>query len=816
MMHTHGTYDLSLVLLSYIIAVMASYTTLDLAGRISSASSRHRTWWIGFSSAIMGMGIWSMHFVGMLALRLPMSVRYDNRLVFISVFAAIAGCFVALFLSSKPTIGYRRLLLAGCCLAAGICAMHYIGMDAMMIPIDYSPAIVALSVAIALIASVAALWLGFVYHRQQKRYAVFKKLGSGLIMGAAVAGMHYTGMSAAAFRTHHMDMHATDMFASQRLLAYGVVSGTFLTLGLSLVGIVIAKRFAAKQSRIEESQNWYKAIYDSMSDGIITLSLDRKVTGLNPSAERIVGTAQSALIGMSLEELLRVANAMRTEELARILELADRGERQQYEAVVRNVKGQQLDLRVSIASVLSGDDTVGMYMKLRDITEEKNKEAHIRKMAYEDDLTGLPNRRKWQEDLSEAVAQFGLHRGCFAVMVLDIDRFKLINDSLGHQYGDQFLKDVSERIQLAIEDSGAQLARLGGDEFAILVMNTCSRDSLSALAEEIVHQIQRPYPLHHQDYYVTASIGIAICPEHGEAPDQLLRHADLAMYEIKRQGKNGYRFYQADLDDKLAEKLELERDFRQALPQGELELYYQPQVRSSDGRMIGVEALVRWNHPRKGMISPGIFIPLAEEIALIGALGDWVLRAACRQMREWHLNGGPLVPISVNLSSQQFYQQDLDEHISRILQESGLAPQYLDLEITESMMMDVEMSTQILNRLSALGVRISLDDFGTGYSSLSYLKHFPIHKLKIDRSFIRDITVSESDRAIVATIISMAEHLKLDIIAEGIETKEQLDILRAESCREIQGYYFSKPIPAGEIERTFFAPLRDDSVEARS
>lgn len=813
MTHTHGTYDLLLVFLSYSIAVLASYTTLNLAGRIGSARPRYRAWWIAFSAAIMGLGIWSMHFVGMLALQLPVAVSYDYSLVIVSVVASIAGCFASLYLASKPRIGYRRLLAAGCCLAAGICAMHYIGMDAMRTPIRYAPGLVALSIAIALLASVAALWLGFVYHRQQSRFAVVKKLASGLVMGAAVAGMHYTGMWAAVFPMHHITtLVETDMFMNQRLLAYGIVAGTLLTLGLSLIGIVIAKRFAVHQSRIEASENWYKVIYENMTDGIITFGLDRKVTGLNPSAERIVGTRQSDLLGMTLEELLAAASSERTAALDAILKRSLAGQHQQYESELINVRGQRLYLRVTIATVRLGDEPVGIYMKLQDITEEKAKEEHIRKMAYEDDLTGLPNRRQWQESLATAAARLGTEGGCFAVMVIDIDRFKLINDSLGHQYGDLFLKDVADRIRLALEGTGTVIARLGGDEFAILVQNECSREALSTMAEEIVHQIQRPYPLHHQDYYVTASVGIAVSPEHGERPDQLLRHADLAMYEIKRQGKNGYRFYQSELNDKLSERLELERDFRQALPRGELELYYQPQVRSSDGMMIGVEALVRWNHARRGMISPAVFIPLAEELALIGELGDWVLREACRQMREWHLNGGPLVPVSVNLSSQQFYQPNLDEHIAGILRETELAPQYLDLEITESMMMDVEVSTEILNRLSALGVRISLDDFGTGYSSLSYLKHFPIHKLKIDRSFIRDITESESDRAIVATIISMAEHLKLDIIAEGIETKEQLDILRAQSCREIQGYYFSKPIPAVEIERSFFEPLRGGSL----
>ena len=285
---------------------------------------------------------------------------------------------------------------------------------------------------------------------------------------------------------------------------------------------------------------------------------------------------------------------------------------------------------------------------------------------------------------------------------------------------------------------------------------------------------------------------------------------------MKKKGKNGYQYYSAELNDKLVNKIELEGDLRKAVEQGELELYYQPQIRAEDEQMIGIEALVRWNHPTKGVLSPGIFIPIAEETGIIYELGTWVLREACRQMRKWHLAGGPLIPVSVNLSSQQFHQPYLADYVKDILRETGLEPHFLELEITESMMMDASVSTPILNQLNEFGVRISLDDFGTGYSSLSYLKMFPIHKVKIDRSFIRDITENDNDKAIVSTIISMAQHLNMEVIAEGIETKAQLDILTEKDCEKIQGYYFSRPLSAIDVEEGFFIPSRQEKTAFHS
>ncbi|GED34755.1 EAL domain-containing protein [Brevibacillus centrosporus] len=468
-------------------------------------------------------------------------------------------------------------------------------------------------------------------------------------------------------------------------------------------------------------------------------------------------------------------------------------------------------LREAVTKLLSFEQQIVLEAyENQNRLEEQQAKAIIEYQALHDELTGLPNRRMFHQALSQAIERYREEPTPFAVFVMDIDRFKLINDSLGHTYGDRFLQEVSNRIRECAEGYPVTIARLGGDEFTLILEN-CEEPSLAAeLAGKLVKAIEVPYRLQNNDYYVSASIGIAIYPTHCASEEDLLKNADTAMYEVKKNGKNGHQFFSPVLDEQLLLRIELESDLRKAVQRQELELYYQPQFQTGSYSMIGIEALVRWRHPTKGLLSPGVFISIAEETGLIYEIGTWTLHEACRQMKEWHLAGGPLIPVSVNLSSRQFHQSNLVAYIREILQETGLEPQYLELEITESMMMDAAVSAEILRELDEFGVKISLDDFGTGYSSLSYLKQFPIHKLKIDRSFISDITRNASDQAIVATIISMAKHLNMEVIAEGIETKGQLDFLTENSCQEIQGYYFSRPLPAQEVEAAFFTPYRLD------
>ncbi|WP_328803983.1 EAL domain-containing protein [Paenibacillus glycinis] len=805
MHHVHGSYDMLLVLFSYVVAVVASYTVLDLVGRISTAKGIHRWGWLWFGAVAMGLGVWSMHFVGMLAFSLSVSVAYNLLTVILSVVVVIAASFVALYVVGRGRLSVAQLLSGGLLLAAGISAMHYIGMSAMQIGIAYDPVLFACSILIAIVASVAALWLAFYLRQGNAHGGLWKKLGSSLIMGAAVVGMHYTGMRAARFHMAEAMDGANGMMLDQKFLAYIIAGGTLLTLGLSIFGIYISNRFSRKDSEIRQSEKWYRSLFENNQDAIISIDSQYRIIGFNPAAIRLTGLSGDAFRNRTIEGILPFVAAEERERTRDMFLKSLGGEMQNYETAIVHREGRRIDVSVVNVPVEQDGQVVGSYIIAKDVTEEKGSKEKIQYLAFHDELTGMPNRRMFNQALAELIRS---DAGRFSVMVMDMDRFKLINDSLGHTYGDLFLQEVSQRILRCMSDYRVTLARMGGDEFTLLCDSCYGKEEVARLAERIIEAVAVPYRLKENDFYVTASIGIAVYPQDGEDAVQLLKNADTAMYEVKKNGKNGYQFYTGELNAQLQEKIELEVELRQALMRDQLFLDYQPQIRAGDGQMIGVEALVRWRHPSRGTVSPGVFIPIAEETGMIYELGTWVLREACRQMKTWHDAGGPLITVSVNLSSQQFHQPNLTTYIKGILEDTGLEPQYLELEITESMMMDAAVSTGILNELTEYGIRISLDDFGTGYSSLSYLKLLPIHKLKIDRSFIRDIVVNKNDKAIVATIISMAQHLNMDVIAEGIETKEQLDILTDNDCEKIQGYYYSRPLPAVEVEQEFFAPMR--------
>lgn len=804
MHHLHGTYDMVLVAFSYVVAVVASYTVLDLVGRISTSKGGSRWSWLLFGAIAMGLGVWSMHFVGMLAFSLNISVSYNLVNVILSVVVVIAASFLALYVVGRSQLSWRLLLTGGLLLATGISAMHYIGMSAMEINISYKPVYFALSILIALLASIAALWLAFYFRKETEPSRMWKKLGSGLIMGAAVVGMHYTGMYAAQFEMLDT-IDQTGMFLDQKLLAYTIAGGTLFTLGLSLFGIYISNRLSRKDNEIQEHEKWYKSLFENNQDGIISINMDYRIIGFNSAVTELTGLTGDWFRNQTIDNILPYIVPEDQERTREMFAKSRDGEMQTYQTAIMHKQGRRVELSVVTAPVILDGQVVGSYIIAKDITEEKQSKEKIEHLAFHDELTGMPNRRMFNDVLAQMIDSDAKQ---FAVMVMDLDRFKLINDSLGHTYGDQFLQEMCERIRRCMEGMNVTLARMGGDEFTLLCDSSYDPNQVADFAEQIIKAIGVPYRLKENDFYVTASIGIAVYPNDGADAVQLLRNADTAMYEVKKNGKNGYQFYTGELNEQLQEKIELEVDLRQAISRKQLFLNYQPQIRAGDSQMIGVEALVRWNHPTKGTISPGVFIPIAEETGIIYEMGTWVLREACWQMKEWHRRGGPLIPVSVNLSSQQFHQTNLAMYIKEILEETGLEPQYLELEITESMMMDASVSRSILNELTESGIRISLDDFGTGYSSLSYLKLLPIHKLKIDRSFIRDITENNNDKAIVATIISMAQHLNMDVIAEGIETKEQLDILMDNDCKKIQGYYYSRPLPARDVEEAFFAPMR--------
>ncbi len=461
---------------------------------------------------------------------------------------------------------------------------------------------------------------------------------------------------------------------------------------------------------------------------------------------------------------------------------------------------------------------VGYYFLLKGIyfvlieepyRRQKKTEARINYLAFHDELTALPNRRLFAERVRAEIARSQHNGSRFALLWLDVDRFKTINDSMGHSFGDRLLISVSERLSKYAEKP-ENVFRLGGDEFTVLLSGIGGDMEAEAAAQRLVELFEQPIKVGHSAFHITSSVGMALFPDDGNTLDLLLQNADTAMYSAK-ETRNGWKRYELKMNLKAKEKLLLENDLRIALELGQFHLAYQPLIDLEHETLVGAEALLRWSHPQRGEIPPSEFIPLCEENGFILPLGEWVLRNACQQMKSWQDEGYPSIILAVNLSIRQFRQHDLDVRIAKVLEETGLESQWLELEITESIMADVTFATEMLGKLKKLGIRISIDDFGTGYSSLYYLKRFPIDKLKIDRSFVNDVLTDRNDAAIVSGISAMARNLNLTVTAEGVESEGQVAFLKELKCQEAQGYFFSRPVSPDK-----FLSLFDRDVDKRN
>jgi diguanylate cyclase (GGDEF)-like protein/PAS domain S-box-containing protein len=464
------------------------------------------------------------------------------------------------------------------------------------------------------------------------------------------------------------------------------------------------------------------------------------------------------------------------------------------------------------ADVVPGPDgsPQQVYGAIQDVTETKEAEARIHQLAYFDRLTQLPNRVSLLEHLESALQEAGATGRRFAVLSLDLDQFKRINDTFSHGVGDTLLSAVAERLRgicrtpgrpaRGLDPEELPLARLGGDEFCLLVRDAAQFEDAAKWARRLLDALQRPFDLDGQEMFITASIGISLFPVDGQDADTLMKNADAAMYFAKSQGRNNYRFYDREMNSRALERLALESRLRRAVERGDFELRYQPKLDLRSGQLVGAEALIRWPHPELGLVSPEEFIPVAEDSGLIVAIGEWALSKAAAQLRAWGDAGMPSVHVSVNIASPHFQQPGFTAQVAEILQRTGVDPHLLELEVTESMLVDDRAQNLLtLHALKALGLRLSIDDFGTGYSSLSYLKRFPVDTLKVDRSFIKDTPAQEDDAAITSAIIAMAHSLRLEVVAEGVETPAQLAFLRARGCEYVQGYLISKPVSAEEF-----------------
>lgn len=461
----------------------------------------------------------------------------------------------------------------------------------------------------------------------------------------------------------------------------------------------------------------------------------------------------------------------------------------------RRKNGEVFPMWETINAVKDSEGAISHYVGVfSDITTIKTAEERLHYLAHYDALTGLPNRLLFRDRLDRAMIQAGRNSNPVALMYVDLDGFKFINDSLGHRVGDQLLKEVTYRIGGCLRE-GDTLARLGGDEFAVVLPDLTEIDSASVVSRRIIETLSDPIDLGRHEVVVTASVGIAVYPDDAEDKDDLLKHADTAMYHAKEDGKNNYKFFTSEMNVRTIERLNLENNLRYAIEHKQFLLHYQPRVDLKTGRMIGMEALIRWQHPETGLISPARFIPVAEETGLIVPIGEWVLECACKRNKVWLDEGLAAMRVAVNLSGRQFRQPGLVEFIARTLENSGLPPHQLELEITESMVMhNVEEVIEMMHRLKDMGIHISIDDFGTGYSSLNWLKRFPIDTLKVDQSFVRDMADDSGNLDIVRAIISLGHNLNLNVLAEGVETDEQLRLLKREGCDEMQGYLFSPPL----------------------
>ena len=570
----------------------------------------------------------------------------------------------------------------------------------------------------------------------------------------------------------------------------------------SSIAIVTTCEDISERKRSEDALRLRQRVIESSSNGIMITDAtvpDNPIIYVNPAFGRITGYEEHEALGRSMYFLLG-----KDQEQAEFMEIrAAMHEHRGGAAVLRNYRkdGSLFWNDLSVSPVQDEAGKVAHFVGvINDVTEREQHEELLKYQANHDALTGLPNRNLLADRITQTLANARRYNLPVAVLFIDLDNFKIVNDSLGHALGDRMLIIQADRLLKCIRASDT-VARYGGDEFVVVVSKMDKGEDAACVAHNIQETLSRPFTIDGHEFGITCSIGISLYPKDGHDVDSLLKNADAAMYRAKEQSRNSFQFYTSEINDRVVERMIVERHLRHALDKGQFEVHYQPQIELINGRIVGVEALLRWHSPDLGTVPPNRFIPLAEETGLIVPIGEWVLRTCCEQNKAWQDAGLTPLTISVNLSVRQLQKKDLSVVIAAILEESGLEPRFLELEIVESMVMqNVDNAVAIMKELKGLGIQLAMDDFGTGYSSLSYLKRFPFDKLKIDLSFIRDIIVDPDSAAIARTIISMAHNLNLRAVAEGVETEEQLEYLLLHGCDAIQGYFISPPVTAREFE----------------
>jgi diguanylate cyclase (GGDEF)-like protein/PAS domain S-box-containing protein len=748
----------------------------------------------------MGAGIWSMHFVGMLAFEMSMPMTYQPYLTALSLLIAILASAFGLFLFKNVNKPKLFPIFGGIFVGLGIAAMHYTGMAAMEnVIIRYHVSLFVLSIIIAIIASEAALGLVVLGNRGSLKRRVRLKASSALVMGAAICGMHYVGMAAAIFYmpTNVSIVHQTSI--NPTVLAMSI---TLITIVIMAIAITTSTFKQLLSTALEKEREFLKALLNNLADGILACDAKGKITLFNSAAQNFHNSKQAFdKHWQDLNCLTLDGKKIPPEQMPLQIALKH-GVVEGMELVVPPTESSvsSLYLKVDGQSIFNTEgEKLGAVIAMHNITKQKQLEQLLIKQATHDPLTNLPNRLVLYDRIEQSIKQAKRENHFVSVLFIDLDRFKNINDQKSHDIGDDVLKETAKRLLKCVRE-GDTIARIGGDEFIAILSNHANENENILIAQRILKTLREPYIFEKNKVNITASIGICTYPDNGHDAETLVHNADIAMYRAKSDGGNCFHFYNPEINVRATQQVFFETHLQHALERHEFVLHYQPIIDVKTGAIVSAEALIRWKLPEMGLVPPMEFIPLAEETGLIVPIGEWVLRTACAQNKAWQDKGLPPMSISVNLSSVQFQQQAMEDVVKRVLDETGLDPCYLDLEITESMILEnTSHIMQSLKKIKDMGVHIIIDDFGTGYSSLSYLKKFPIEKIKIDSSFVRDLAHSE-DAAIILAVIALANSLKMKVIAEGAETAKQLGFLCFNRCDEIQGFYFSKPLEAHEFE----------------
>jgi diguanylate cyclase (GGDEF)-like protein/PAS domain S-box-containing protein len=757
-----------LVGLAAVICALASYAGINLLRHACGSAGPMRVVWLAVSAISTGFGIWATHFIAMLAFSPGIPNGFSLKLTFLSLFAAILLTGVGLAVSMRRN--WRLAApLGGVIVAGGIAAMHYTGMTAFEIAgiVFWDPTLVAASVVVAILLGALALPVGL--HARSEKW---KALGA-LLLTLAICGHHFIAMGALSI-IPDPSIEIPPSALPAEWLAGVVGTASLVIILLALAGTALDLR---ERRRMEVETDRMRGLANGAVEGLLVCDQDIVVT-VNDSFARMAGASAEQLVGTRLISCF-------PEELALARIVVEPHE--PVETSLRHRDGTTLPVELILKSL----DFAGRphhVIAVRDLRARREAERHIRYLAHHDALTQLPNRTLFNARMDQEIAAASAKREKLAVLCLDLDRFKEVNDLFGHGAGDKMLQAVAARAT-AVLGQRQMMARLGGDEFAILVPGLQSGGTAGRTAEAVLEALRRTDIAADIDG-VAGSIGIAIYPDDAKDRETMLTHADIALYCAKTEGRSGYRFYEAKMGVEVRERRLIEHDLRHAIERHEMSLVYQPQQDVRSGAVTGFEALLRWKHPTRGDISPAVFIPIAEDTGAIVKIGDWVLRAACRQAAEWTQ---PLA-VAVNVSAVQLYNVDFVQDVHTILLQTGLPPRRLTIEITETALIrDFNRALATLRRIKALGVSIAMDDFGTGYSSLSNLRAFPFDKIKIDRSFIAAVDSNRQAATIVRAVLGIGRGLDLPVLAEGVETDRELQFLQSESCDEIQGYLLGRP-----------------------